>query len=92
MGREHDGATFWNAVDVVDENDSELLEPLDDEFVVDDFVIAEDRSRVASDHPGKGLDCHLDAGTKSARSSEQHAVDVHPPNDTRAPESSYVHR
>jgi len=83
VSRQHDRATGGNLGDVVDENDSQLLEALDDQLVVNDLVVAVHRRRKTPHHPRQGLDRHLDTGAETARCREQHAIDRHAVRITR---------
>ena len=79
VGREHERGAGGHVVDVVDEDHAERLEPLDDEPVVDDLVVAVHRRREEADHPRERLDRHLHAGTEAARFGEQDLADGHGP-------------
>jgi hypothetical protein len=74
---EHDRRAVGHVGDVVDEHHPEGLEPVDDDLVVDDLVVAVDRRVERAHHPREGLDRHLDAGAEAPGGGEQHAVDVH---------------
>ncbi len=63
-------------IDVVDEDHALLAEPLDDEAVVDDFVVAVHGRIERAHHPRQRLDRHLDAGTEPARLGQQDRVHV----------------
>ncbi len=69
------GSTLGNLVDVVDEDDPELHEPVDDQLVVDDLVVAVDGRLEGPHHPAQRLDRHLDPGTESTGGAEQDLVD-----------------
>ena len=77
MGRQHDRAARWDLGDVVDEHHPEVLEPVDDELVVHDLVVAVHRRFEGPDHPGQRLDGHLDAGAEAPGRGEEHGVDGH---------------
>jgi len=77
VGRQHDRSTLGHLGNVVDEHDTEILETLDDDLVVDDLVVAVHRSLETANHPRQGLDGHLDSGAETAGSGQQHVVDVH---------------
>ena len=79
MGGEHERRVVGYRVDVIDEDDPELAEPVDDEPVVDDLVIAVDGRLEHPDHPRQGLDRHLDPGAIAAGLGEQHTFDGHAP-------------
>ena len=49
-------------------------EPVDDEPVVDDLVVAVHRRLEDAHHPGQRLDRHLDAGAEPPRFGEQHLL------------------
>ncbi len=67
VGREHHRRPFGNLADVVDEDDAGPLEGLHHPLVVDDLVVAVDGRFEDPNHPGEGLDRHLDTGTEPAR-------------------------
>ena len=53
------------------------LEPVHHQLVVDDLVVAVDGRLEGPDHPGQGLDGHLDAGAEAPGRGQQHPVDIH---------------
>ena len=65
VSREHDRTTRGNVGDVVDEHDALLLEPVDDDLVVDDLVVAVDGRFEGAHHPCQCLDRHLDTGAET---------------------------
>ena len=68
------GCTRRDVVDVVDEDHAQVLEPLDDEPVVDDLVVAVDGRLEEPHHPRQRLDRHLDPGTEAPRLGEEHLL------------------
>ena len=74
VGRQHERGAGRHVVDVVDEHHAELAEPVDDEPVVDDLVVAVHGRLEDPHHPREGLDRHLDAGAEAARLGEQHLL------------------
>ena len=54
-----------------------LAEPVDDEPVVDDLVVAVHGRLEDAHHPREGLDRHLDPGAEAAGLGEQHLFDGH---------------
>ena len=79
MRREHERRAGRDLVDVVDEDDPELAEPVDDEPVVDDLVVAVHRRLEDPHHPRQRLDRHLDAGAEPTGLREQDTFDGHGP-------------
>ena len=77
VGREHERCAGRNRVDIVDEDDSEALESVDDETIVDDLVVAVDGWFERPDHPRERLDRHLHPGTKAPGFGEEYAFDRH---------------
>ena len=69
--REHERRAGRHLVDVVDEDHALLPEPLDDEPVVHDLVVAVHGRLEGAHHPRQRLDRHLDAGAEAARLGEQ---------------------
>ena len=65
------GAPARHFVDVVDEDHALLAEPLDDEPVVDDLVVAVHGRLERAHHPRERLDRHLDAGAEAPRLGER---------------------
>ena len=61
---------------MIDEDDAEVLEPLDDPLVVDDLVVAVHRRVEGAHHPGQCLDGHLDPGAESSGCGQQHPLDT----------------
>ena len=74
MRREHDGRPLRHLVELVDEHRALLLQVVDDEFVVDDFVAHVDRRAMLRQCPLDDRDGAVDAGTKTAGVGED---DVH---------------
>jgi hypothetical protein len=77
VGAEHHRPARRHVGDVVDEHHPEVLEPLHDQPVVDDLVVAVDGRLEGADHPRERLDRHLHAGAEPPRRGEQHPVDGH---------------
>ena len=71
------GAPAGTVVDVVDEDHALLAEPVDDEPVVHDLVVAVHGRLEDPHHPRERLDRHLDAGAEPARFGEQDLFDGH---------------
>ena len=78
--RQHDRPALGHLGDIVDEDHTLSLESFDDDLVVDDLVVAVDRRFERANHPGEGLDRHLDAGAEPAGFGQEDAVDVHVPD------------
>ena len=72
VGRQHERRAGGHLVDVVDEDHALLAEPVDDELVVHDLVVAVHGRLERLDHPRQGLDRHLDARAEPAGLGEQH--------------------
>ena len=68
------GAPGGTVVDGVDEDHALGLEPLDDEPVVDDLVVAVDGRLEDPHHPHQRLDRHLDPGAEPPGLGQQHAL------------------
>ena len=77
MRAEHQRCALRHLVDVVDEDDALLDEPVHDVLVVDDLVVAVDRWLEDGDHPRKRLDRLLHAGAEASWLRQQHPIDVH---------------
>ena len=76
VGRQHDRAPGWDVGDVVHEDHAQVLEAPHHDLVVDDLVVAVHRGLEGANHPGKGLDRHLDACTEPPGCSKQHLGDT----------------
>ena len=77
VGREHHRGTVGDIVDRVDEDHAEVPEAFHHEPVVDDLVVAVDGRLEDPDHPGQGLDGHLDAGAETTGAGQQDVLDFH---------------
>ncbi len=67
MGAEHDRASVWNLIQLVDENRTHSAQPIDDIAVVDDLVAHVDRCAEALERELDDLDRAVHAGAESAR-------------------------
>ncbi len=92
VGAEHDGPTGGHFGDVVDEHHTELGEAVDHELVVDNLVEAVDGRFETANHPGQGLDGHLDARAEPSGCGQQHSINVHPTQVSRTPYRGIVSR
>ena len=72
--REHERRARRHLDDVVDEDHALLAEPLDDEPVVHDLVVAVHGRLERSHHPGERLDRHLHARAEAPRLGEEHLL------------------
>ena len=88
MGGEHERRAVGHLVDVGDEHDPQIAEPVDDEPVVHDLVVAVHGRLEHPDHPGQGLDRHLDPGAIAAGLREEHSFDGHAPRVSPDPFAS----
>ena len=77
MRGEHERRAGGNVVDVVDEDHALVAEPVDDELVVHDLVVAVDGRVEDAHHPRERLDGHLHAGAEAPWGREQHFLDPH---------------
>ena len=77
VGRQHERGAGGHVVDVVDEHHPELPEPVDDEPVVHDLVVAVDGRFEHPHHPRQRLDRHLDPGAEPPRLGEEDLLDGH---------------
>ena len=73
--RQHQRRARRHLGDVVDEDHTLVLEPLDHEPVVHDLVVAVDGRLERADHPCEGLDRHLHARAEAPGFGEQHLLD-----------------
>ena len=71
VGRKHHRAIVGHFVELVDEHRAEILQPLDDEAVVDDFVADIDRRTEPLERQLDDLDGAVDSGAKAARGRDQ---------------------
>ena len=76
MGRKHDRTTPRYLTQVVDEYNTEILESIDDDFVVHDLVIAVDGCVKCAHHPRECLDRHFYTCTKTTGRCENNFFDV----------------
>ena len=79
MRREHERRAGGNLRQIVDEDHAEVAEPVDDDPVVHDLVVAVHGRFEGAHHPREGLDRHLDAGAEPAGFGQQHLLDGHGP-------------
>ena len=84
MGAQHQGRASGDLAHVVDEDDSLIGEALHHVLVVDDLVVAVDGRLEGPNHPCKCFDRLLDAGTEPPGFGQQHLIDVHVTEATRA--------
>ena len=75
--RQHQRRARRHVGDVVDEDHALLAEPLDDEPVVHDLVVAVHGRLERAHHPRERLDRHLDARAEAAGFGEEHLLDRH---------------
>jgi len=68
---EHDRPVIRNFVELVDEDRAHLLQPVDDEAVVDDFVPYIDRRPEPLERELDDLDCAVDARAETARRGDE---------------------
>ena len=66
------GRAWRNVGDVVDEDHALLDEPVDDDLVVDDLVVAVDGRLEGAHHPRQRLDRHLHAGAEATWLGQEH--------------------
>ena len=92
--RQHERRAGRHVVDGVDEDHALGLEPLHDEPVVDDLVVAVDGRFEDPHHPHQRLDRHLDPGAEPPWLGQQHALHLvlgfetpRPPVEATEPEA-----
>ncbi len=74
---QHQRRALGHLAHIVDEDHAESGEPIDDQLVVDDLVVAVHRRLEGPHHPRECLDRHLDPGAEASGRGEEHAIHDH---------------
>jgi hypothetical protein len=74
VSRQHDGAASWNFCDVIYKDHAQVAESLNNSLVMDDLVVAVDRRLEGANHPGQGLNRHLDPCAESTRGGKENLL------------------
>jgi len=75
MRRQHNWAPDRNLLDVIDKLHALRPERINDDLIVNNFVIAVHRRLERTHHPGQSFDRHLDSSAKPTWFSKQHSID-----------------
>jgi hypothetical protein len=77
MSRQHDGSTFRNFIDGVNEYDTLGDESVDNNFVMNNLVVAVHGLVKGSHHPRERLDGHLNASAESSWRGKEYLLHCH---------------